>query len=74
MQSQSLLKRSWNIRKEKIHYGWDKAKRMKICYLFLAPYAVLFTTFFILPIVTSIYFGFTYYNILEPAPLKTNQT
>ena len=67
MQSQSLLKRSWNIRKEKIHYGWDKAKRMKICYLFLAPYAVLFTTFFILPIVTSIYFGFTYYNILEPA-------
>ena len=57
MQSQSLLKRSWNIRKEKIHYGWDKAKRMKICYLFLAPYAVLFTTFFILPIVTSIYFG-----------------
>ena len=67
MQSQSLLKRSWNIRKEKMHYGWERAKRMKICYLFLAPYAVLFTTFFILPIVTSIYFSFTYYNILEPA-------
>ncbi|MBR5109354.1 MAG: sugar ABC transporter permease [Clostridia bacterium] len=64
---QSLLKQSLAIRREKIQYGWEKAKRMKICYLFLAPYAVLFTTFFILPIITSIYYGFTYYNILEPA-------
>ena len=64
---QSLLKQSLAIRREKIQYGWKNAKRMKICYLFLAPYAVLFTTFFILPIVTSIYYGFTYYNILEPA-------
>ena len=39
---------------------------MKVCYLFLLPYAVLFFTFFILPICTSIYYSFTYYNILEP--------
>ena len=38
---------------------------MKICYLFLAPYAILFFTFLILPICTSIYYSFTSYNILE---------
>ena len=53
------------MKKDKINYGFNKAKRMKVCYLFLAPYAILFFTFFILPICTSIYYGFTYYNILE---------
>ncbi len=45
----------------------DKARRMKVCYLFLLPYAVLFFAFYILPMLTSIFYGFTYYNILEPA-------
>ena len=54
------------MKREKLRYGWAKAKRMKVCYLFLLPYALLFLTFFILPIATSIYYSFTYYNILEP--------
>ena len=37
----------------------------KVCYLFLLPYAVLFITFNLLPMLTSIYFSFTNYNILE---------
>ena len=37
----------------------------KVCYLFLLPYAVLFITFYVLPMITSIYFSFTNYNILE---------
>ena len=53
------------MKADKLHYGLAKAKRMKVCYLFLAPYAILFLTFFILPICTSIFYGFTYYNILE---------
>ena len=56
-----------DMKRENISYGRSKAKRMKICYLFLLPYALLFCTFFILPILTSIYYSFTYYNILEPA-------
>ena len=40
-------------------------KRNKVCYLFLLPYAVLFITFYVLPMLTSIYFSFTNYNILE---------
>ena len=56
-----------DMRRDKLRYGFQKAKRMKVCYLFLLPYAVLFFTFIILPICTSIYYSFTYYNILEPA-------
>ena len=67
VQSGSFAKRYLSMRSEKLGYGLSKAKRMKVCYLFLAPYAILFFTFFILPICTSIFYSFTYYNILEPA-------
>ena len=62
-----LARRYLSMKANKFTYGLSKAKRMKVCYLFLAPYAILFFTFFILPICTSIFYGFTYYNILEPA-------
>ena len=65
MQSGSVLKKYASYKQRKISYSWDKARRMKVCYLFLAPYAILFLTFFILPICTSIYYSFTSYNILE---------
>lgn len=42
-----------------------KAKVMKVCYLFLLPYAVLFITFSVLPVINSIYYSFTNFNILE---------
>ena len=61
----SLAGRYLSMKREKLRYDWQKAKSMKTCYLFLAPYAILFFTFFILPIASSIYFSFTYYNILE---------
>lgn len=41
------------------------AKIHKFCYLFLLPYAVLFLTFNVLPILNSIYYSFTNFNILE---------
>ena len=61
----SLAGKYLSMKREQLQNDWQKAKRMKTCYLFLAPYAILFFTFFILPIASSIYFGFTYYNILE---------
>ncbi len=67
MQSKSLIGKYAAMKKEKFVYGWQRAKNLKVCYLFLAPYAILFFTFFILPIATSIFYSFTYYNILEPA-------
>ncbi len=65
MQRRTLIGKYAYIKKSKLAYSWDKAKRMKVCYLFLAPYAILFFTFFILPICTSIFYSFTSYNILE---------
>ncbi len=53
------------LRKHNARIAWKKAKRAKMCYAFLAPYAILFAMFFIFPVVASIYFSFTYYNILE---------
>ncbi len=47
--------------------AWKKAKASKNCYLFILPYAILFTVFFILPICMSLVLSFTYYNVLEPA-------
>jgi len=53
------------LRKHNMQVAWKKAKRSKNCYLFLLPFAVLFAMFYIFPVVASIYFSFTYYNILE---------
>ena len=38
----------------------------KICYIFLAPYAIVFALFFVTPLVISVFYSFTYFNILEP--------
>ncbi|MCH5287958.1 MAG: sugar ABC transporter permease [Christensenellaceae bacterium] len=62
---QTFMSRYWSMQRERISYNVHKAKKMKVCYLFLLPYLLLFVTFFILPIATSIYYSFTYYNILE---------
>lgn len=53
------------LRKHNTQVAIKKAKRSKMCYLFLAPFAVLFFMFYIMPVITSIYYSFTYYNILE---------
>ena len=53
------------LRKHNMQVALKKARNRKMCYLFLAPYAILFTMFYVFPVVASIYYSFTYYNILE---------
>ena len=60
------ISKYFQMKRHNFQVAVKKAKRNKGCYLFLAPYAILFITFFILPVCTSIFFSFTYYNILEP--------
>lgn len=60
------LKKYVQLRRHNFQVAVKKAKQSKMCYLFLAPYAIIFTMFYILPVVTSIFLSFTYYNILEP--------
>lgn len=45
---------------------WEEMKRSWQSYLFVAPFMVIFFTFTVLPVITSIFLSFTYYNILEP--------
>ena len=63
----STMNKYINLRKRNLSDAWYRAKQMYVCYLFLLPFAVLFVTFYILPMFTSIRYSFTYYNILEPA-------
>lgn len=63
----SILKRYISLQRRKLKTARYKARQMWVCYLFLLPFAVLFFTFNILPMITSIRYSFTYYNILEPA-------
>jgi multiple sugar transport system permease protein len=60
------LQKYIKLRKHNFTVALKKAKNRKMCYLFLAPYAILFTMFYVFPVVASIYYSFTYYNILEP--------
>ncbi len=36
------------------------------CYLYLLPYCAIFFTFTVLPVCISIFFSFTYYDVLQP--------
>lgn len=60
------IQKYFKLRKRNFEIAVKKAKKSKMCYLFLAPYAIIFTMFYILPVISSICLSFTYYNILEP--------
>lgn len=63
----TFLKKYCRKKRENFQIGWKKVQKSKTYYLFLAPYAILFTLFYIVPVVTSVILSFTYYNVLEPA-------
>ena len=55
------------IAKKREHLLWlgKEIVKYRVCYLFLAPFAIVFGLFFIAPMVVSVFFSFTYFNILE---------
>jgi len=61
------LERYVQKKKNYFMYVCKEIVKNRVCYLFLAPYAVVFGLFFITPLVISVFFSFTYFNILEPA-------
>lgn len=46
--------------KRKLRKNWSG-------YLFLLPYMLFFSAFVILPVIIAVYYGFTYYNIIDKA-------
>ncbi len=58
---------NWKVtKKRQARYLLKDIKQHKTCYGFLAPYAIIFITFYVIPVVISIYLSFTYYNVLQP--------
>ncbi len=62
-----MKKFSFDSCKQKMADTLQLAKREKAGYFFVAPYMILFCVFTLLPVLISIFYSFTYYNILEPA-------
>jgi len=52
------------IAKKQATLGY-RIKRNKESYIMLAPYFIMFFFFTVLPVVMSVFFSFTYYNMLE---------
>lgn len=59
------VRKYFMLRRHNWKVAMKQVKKSKMCYAFLAPYAILFTLFYILPVAISIFYSFTYYNILE---------
>ena len=53
-------------KRERLAWLGREIVKYRVCYLFLAPFATVFALFFIAPMVISVFFSFTYFNILEP--------
>ncbi len=46
-------------------YKWSLMKKAKVYYAFIAPYALVFITFTVLPVLIAIYFSFTNFNMID---------
>lgn len=53
------------FRQRKLSY---RLKKSRVSYVMMAPYFILFFLFTVLPVVISIAFSFTYFNMLELLP------
>jgi len=54
--------------KKKESFLWlvKQIVKHKVCYIFLAPYLIVFALFYVAPLVISVFYSFTYFNVLEP--------
>ncbi|NLJ86810.1 MAG: sugar ABC transporter permease [Firmicutes bacterium] len=52
--------------RERLANLFQEIRANKVAYLFLAPYAIIFLTFVVVPVGVSIGLSFTHYNMLEP--------
>ncbi len=62
-----VTKRKQGVRyMTKWQYGRMQARRSKQLYLMILPYMLCFLVFTIVPVVVSIYYSFTQFNVLQP--------
>lgn len=53
-------------KKGKLKYTLNEMKKHKVAYLMIAPFFILFFIFTVIPVVLSVAFSFTIFNMLEP--------
>lgn len=61
----SFLKRFWKMFRYQSANTLRSAWKARKYYLFMLPFLLIFFTFYIAPVVISIIYSFTYYNVLE---------
>ncbi len=61
----NFFSKYFSLRKQQAKIAIKNAKKMRTSYLFLFPFALLFFVFYLLPMLSSMYFSFTHYNLLE---------
>ena len=49
---------------------WQRIVQNRSCYLFLAPFAIVFIVFTVIPVVMAIGLSFTSFNVLEPPTIN----
>ncbi|MBR4072969.1 MAG: sugar ABC transporter permease, partial [Clostridia bacterium] len=59
--------KSWSYSSSKVKRTLYQMKINKIAYFFLLPFLAVFITFTVLPVLTSFWYSFTAFNVLEPA-------
>jgi len=59
------LQRYFDKRREATDRRALEIYKHRVCYLFLAPYAIVFILFYVAPLVISVFYSFTYFNILQ---------
>ncbi len=52
--------------KRRLAHTWSEMKRHGVSYLFILPYCLIFAVFILLPVLMSMYYSFTNFNVLEP--------
>lgn len=62
---ESFLRRFWAMFRYESRDTLHKMKKARNLYLFLLPFLIIFVLFYICPVIISIIYSFTYYNVLE---------
>ena len=55
----------WQMKKDQAGTTLHKMKKSWVDYAFLFPFAMVFVAFYILPVIISVFFSFTQYNVFE---------
>jgi multiple sugar transport system permease protein len=50
----------------RVNRAMVEARKWRSHYLFMAPFVILFSIFTVIPVISSIYLSFTYFNVLQP--------